>query len=56
MNSIGKRVERLEAALAVEAILPIRWWHEGQPCPTGPGMVVRWMFDGEEETVERGNH
>jgi hypothetical protein len=54
MNSIRKRVEKLEQTAGIEAVLPIRWREEGEPRPTGPGMVVRWMFDGEDETNAAG--
>jgi hypothetical protein len=55
MNSICKRIEKLEQASGIAAILLICWREEGELRPAGPGMVVRWMFDGEEEPAERGN-
>jgi hypothetical protein len=48
-GSLCKRVERLERAEEIQGILPIRWWKEGEPRPTGPGLIVRWMFDCEDE-------
>jgi hypothetical protein len=49
MNSLCKRVEKLEQTAGIQSVLPIRWWKEGEPRPEGTGAVVRWMFGGEEE-------
>ncbi|MDR2391771.1 MAG: hypothetical protein LBE84_08855 [Planctomycetota bacterium] len=53
-GSLCRRVEKLEQVEEIQNIMPIRWRKEGEPRPTGPGTVVRWMFDGEDDPGAAG--